>query len=189
MTKIGIIIGSTRPGRNGEQVAAWVRELAERHAGDRASLDVLDLKEFDLPLLDEPLPALVAPGGKPHTVRWAERVGACDAYIVVTPEYNCGAPAPLQNAVDYLYREWTRKAVAYVGYGSFGAVLAVQELRAQAGRLQMADIGPQLALSLREDFVDFTKFEPREQHVGELQKLVDELLAWSAALAPLRAAA
>ncbi|MQS15734.1 NAD(P)H-dependent oxidoreductase [Streptomyces kaniharaensis] len=189
MTRIGIIIGSTRPGRNGEQVATWVQELAAQHAGDRASFEVLDLKEFDLPLLDEPVPALVLPGNQPHTVRWAERAGSCDGYIFVTPEYNCGAPASLQNAIDYLYQEWTRKAVAYVGYGSFGAVMAVQELRAQAGRLQMADIGPQLALSLREDFVDHTQFKPRELQVEELHRLVDELLAWSTALEPLRAAA
>jgi NAD(P)H-dependent FMN reductase len=188
MIRIGIITGSTRPGRNGEQVAAWVRELAMRHASDKAVFEVLDLKEFELPLLDEPVPAIVVPGSNPHTVRWAERVGSCDAYIFVTPEYNGGAPASLQNAIDYLYQEWTRKAVAYVGYGIFGAVTAVQELRAQAGRLQMADIGPQVALSLREDFVNNTQFKPQELHITELHKLVDELLAWSTALAPLRAA-
>jgi NAD(P)H-dependent FMN reductase len=188
MTRIGIIVGSTRPGRKGEQVAAWVQELATRHAGDEALFDVLDLKEFELPLLDEPVPALVAPGGRPHTVRWAERVGSCDAFVFVTPEYNSGAPASLRNAVDYLYEEWTRKPVAYVGYGVHGAVMAVQELRAQAGKLQMADIGPQVALTLREDFVDFTEFKPQESRTQEAQRLVDELLAWNTALATLRAA-
>lgn len=188
MIRIGIIIGSTRPGRNGEQVAAWVQELATRHASDKAVFEVLDLKEFELPLLDEPVPAVVAPGNNPHTVRWAERAGSYDAYIFVTPEYNGGAPASLQNAIDYLYQEWTHKAVAYVSYGIFGAVTAVQELRAQAGRLQMADIGPQVVLSLREDFVNNTQFKPQELHIKEVHKLVDELLAWSTALAPLRAA-
>jgi NAD(P)H-dependent FMN reductase len=162
--------------------------LATQHAGDRAVFDVLDLKKFGLPLLDEPVPALFAPGSNPHTVRWAQRAASYDAYIFVTPEYNGGAPASLQNAIDYLYQEWTHKAVAYVGYGIFGAVTAVQELRAQAGRLQMADIGPQVALSLREDFVSNTEFKPAELHTTEVHKLVDELLAWSTALAPLRAA-
>jgi NAD(P)H-dependent FMN reductase len=186
--RTGIIIGSTRPGRKGEQVAAWVQDLAAQHAGDRAVFDVLDLKDFALPLLDEPVPALVAPGGNPHTARWAERVGACDAYIFVTPEYNAGAPASLRNAVDYLFWEWARKAVAYVGYGVFGGASAVQELRAQAGKLQMADIGPQVALSLRDDFVDNAEFKPQEMRVQEVHRLVDELLAWSGALAPLREA-
>jgi NAD(P)H-dependent FMN reductase len=188
MTRIGIIIGSTRPGRNGEQVAAWLQELATRHAGDKGVFDLLDLKEFQLPLLDEPVPALFAPGSNPHTIRWAQRAASCDAYIFVTPEYNAGAPASLHNAIDYLYQEWTYKAVAYVGYGIFGAVTAIQELRAQAGRLQMADIGPQVTLSLREDFVDNTQFKPQELYTDEVHQLVDELLAWSTALAPLRTA-
>ena len=163
--RIGIIVGSTRPGRNGGQVAAWVQELATRHAADKATFDVLDLTEFELPRRNEPVPALVAPGSNPHTIRWAQRAGSYDAYIFVTPEYNGGAPAALQNAIDYLSREWTRKAVAYVGYGIFGAVTAVQELRAQAGRLQMADIGPQVALSLREDFAGSTEFKPQQLHI------------------------
>jgi NAD(P)H-dependent FMN reductase len=189
MTRVGIVVASTRPVRNGVQVAAWVHRVAARHGGERAVFDLLDLKEFDLPLLDEAVPALVAPGSNRHTIRWAQRAGACDAFIFVTPEYNGAAPSSLRNAIDYLCTEWAHKAVAYVGYGVFGAVLAVQELRAQAGRLHMADIGPQLALSLREDFVDHSKFTPREQHLVELHQLVDGLLAWNTALAPLRASA
>jgi hypothetical protein len=73
---ISIIVGSTRPGRNGGQVAGWGREVATWHAGDEAAFDVLDLKEFGLPLLDELVPALVAPGSHPHTVRWAQRAGS-----------------------------------------------------------------------------------------------------------------
>ena len=188
MIRIGIIVGSTRPGRNGEQVATWVQELATRHAGDKAGFELLDLKEFGLPLLDEPVPAALAPGRNPHTVRWAQRAGSCDAYIFVTPEYNGGAPASLRNAIDYLHPEWTRKAVAYVGYGIHGAVTAVQELRARAGLLQMADIGPQVSLTLREDFVDNKEFKPQQQHTAEVHQLVDELLAWTTALTPLRAA-
>ncbi|MFF8424504.1 hypothetical protein ACF07Y_05005 [Streptomyces sp. NPDC016566] len=76
-----------------------------------------------------------------------------------------------------------------VGYGLYGAVMAVQKLRAQAGALRMADIGPQVARSLREDFVNFTEFGPRELRTAELHGLVDELPAWAGALGPLRAAA
>ena len=68
MIVIGIIVGSTRPGRNGGQVAGWVREVATWHAGDKAVFDVLDLKEFRRPLLDELVPALVAPGSNPRRV-------------------------------------------------------------------------------------------------------------------------
>jgi hypothetical protein len=83
--------------------------------------------------------------------------------------------------------ERTRKAVAYVGYGDFGAVTAVQELRAQAGRLWVADIEPQMALSRRADFAASTEFKP-QLHIQEVGKLVEELLTWNTALAPLRAA-
>lgn len=99
MIGIGIIVGSIRPGRNGGQVAGWVREVATWHAGDEAVFDVLDLKEFGLPLLDELVPALVAPASNAHTVRWAQRAGSCGGYIFVTPEYNGGAPASPQNAI------------------------------------------------------------------------------------------
>ena len=188
MTRIGIIIGSTRPGRHGDRVASWVRDLAAEHAGGTAEFELVDLKDYALPLLDEPVPAAMAPGRQPHTRRWAERIGPLDAFIVVTPEYNTAPPAALTNAIDYLYEEWGGKPVAYVGYGIFGAVMAVQKLRAQAGPLRMADIGPQVALSLREDFVAFTDFRPQDLHVAQVQELVDELLAWAKALGPLRTA-
>ncbi|MER5382944.1 NAD(P)H-dependent oxidoreductase [Streptomyces sp. NPDC002688] len=188
MPRIGIIIGSTRPGRHGDRVASWVRDLAAEHAGGAAEFELVDLKDYALPLLDEPVPAAMAPGRQPHTRRWAERIGPLDAFIVVTPEYNTAPPASLTNAIDYLYEEWGGKPVGYVGYGIFGAVMAVQKLRAQAGPLRMADIGPQVALSLREDFVAFTDFRPQDLHVAQVQELVDELLAWAQALGPLRTA-
>ncbi|MEU1339380.1 NAD(P)H-dependent oxidoreductase [Streptomyces sp. NPDC005827] len=186
MTRIGIIIGSTRPGRNGEQVARWVRDQAAEHVDDGADFELVDVREYALPLLDEPVPAMRTPGARPHTRRWAERIGGCDAFVVVTPEYNTAPPAALTNAIDYLYEEWGGKPVGYVGYGVFGAVMAVQKLRAQAGVLRMADIGPQVALTLREDFVDVTQFRPRESQAAGVHGLVDELLAWERALGTLR---
>ncbi|MEU9987019.1 NAD(P)H-dependent oxidoreductase [Streptomyces sp. NPDC048045] len=188
MIRIGIIIGSTRPGRNGDRVASWIRDLAAKHAGDTADFELVDLAEYALPLLDEAVPAAQAPGRQPHTRRWAERIGTYDGYIMVTPEYNTAAPASLTNAIDYLHHEWGGKPVAYVGYGIYGAVMAVQKLRAQAGALRMADIGPQVALSLHEDFLHFTEFRPRDLHTAQVHGLVDELLAWAQALGPLRPA-
>ncbi|MEU3460446.1 NAD(P)H-dependent oxidoreductase [Streptomyces sp. NPDC006733] len=187
MIRIGIIIGSTRPGRNGDQVARWVGHLAADHAGEAADFALVDLADYALPLLDEPLPAASVPGRQPHTRRWARQVASYDAFIIVTPEYNTAPPASLTNAIDYLHPEWGGKPVGYVGYGVFGAVMAVQKLRAQAGVLRMADIGPQVALSLHEDFVGFSDFRPRPRHTAQLHELVDELLVWARALEPLRA--
>ncbi|MBW8484336.1 NADPH-dependent FMN reductase [Actinomadura parmotrematis] len=186
MPRIGIVIGSTRPGRNGEQVARWVHDTATDHASGATTFELIDLADHALPLLDEPVPAAQAPGGHPHTRRWAERIGACDAYIFVTPEYNTAPPSSLTNAIDYLHGEWAYKPVAYVGYGIYGAVMAVQKLRAQAGVLRMADIAPQVALTLTEDFTNYTDFRPRPHHTPQLHALLDELLTWTQALAPLR---
>ncbi|MEV6335869.1 NAD(P)H-dependent oxidoreductase [Nocardia vinacea] len=186
--RIGIIVGSTRPGRIGDHVARWVQQQAAEHASDTADFELVDLQDYQLPLLDEPVPAGRAPGRQPHTRRWAECIGSCDAFIFVTPEYNTAPPASLTNAINFLHKEWAGKPVAYVGYGIYGAVMAVQKLRAQAGVLRMADIGPQVALTLREDFVNFADFQPRELHIAAVHGLVDELLAWARALAPLRPA-
>ncbi|KPC62283.1 NADPH-dependent FMN reductase [Streptomyces chattanoogensis] len=178
-----------------DREAGATTDLAAEHAGSAADFELVDLAGHALPLLDEAVPAAKAPGRQPHTRRWAERIGSYDAYVLVTPEYNTAPPAALTNAIDYLHQEWGAKPVGsvgyvgYVGYGVFGAVMAVQKLRAQAGVLRMADIGPQVALSLREDFVDFTDFRPRELHTAEVHRLVDELLAWAQALGPLRTAA
>ncbi|MET8423524.1 NAD(P)H-dependent oxidoreductase [Nocardia sp. NPDC004860] len=186
MTRIGIIIGSTRPGRNGEKVARWVQAIATEHAGETAEFELIDLQDHRLPLLDEPVPAARTPGQHPHTRRFAEHVGSCDAFIFVTGEYNTAPPSSLTNCIDYLHAEWACKPVAYVGYGIYGAVMAIQKLRAQAGVLRMADIGPQLALTLRDDFVAYTEFRPQPPQTPALHGVIDELLAWTHALTPLR---
>ncbi|MEU6772349.1 NAD(P)H-dependent oxidoreductase [Streptomyces sp. NPDC046759] len=85
MTRIGIIIGSTRPGRNGDKVARWVRSLAAEHAGDAAEFDIVDLKDHALPLFDEAVPALRAPGvdnGSAHVAKKTK------AWLATCPRFN-----------------------------------------------------------------------------------------------------
>ena len=108
--RVGIVIGSTRPGRNGPAVARWFRDLAVAHT-DAAEFELVDLADFELPLLDEPVPAAGRTGpGKPHTARWAARIAELDAFVFVTGEYNRSAPAALKNAIDYLAHEWAGSA-------------------------------------------------------------------------------
>src|SRR4051812_42599136 len=110
MTKIAAIIGSTRPGRRGANVAQWVRDAANSHetvkAGD-ATVEIVDIAEFDLPLLDEAMPALFGQYRNEHTLKWARTIASYDAFIFVTPEYNRTVPASLKNAIDFLYNEWS----------------------------------------------------------------------------------
>ncbi|XIE78065.1 NAD(P)H-dependent oxidoreductase [Streptomyces sp. SBR177] len=178
MTRIGILVGSTRPGRRGEQVARWVHERAARR-GD-AEFELIDLLDHPLPHLDEPLPALTGRYAHPHTRAWAETVARCDGFVMVTPEYNASVPGVLKNAIDYLYAEWTGKAVGFVSYGAHGGTRAARQLRTLCGRLGMATVGPRVALSLHTDFEELTTFRPDARHAEVLDALLDRVVARSA---------
>jgi NAD(P)H-dependent FMN reductase len=115
MIKIAIIVGSTRPGRNGEAVAKWVYEVSRKRSD--AEFELVDIKDFNLPLLDEPMPPIMGQYSKPHTKTWAAKVGSFDAYVFVTPEYNHGTSGALKNAIDLLFAEWNNKAAGFVSYG------------------------------------------------------------------------
>jgi hypothetical protein len=93
MIRAAIVIGSTRPGRKGEAVARWVYEIASKR--NDAEFEVVDIKDYDLPLLDEPLPPAMNQYSKPHTKAWAAKIGSFDAFVFVTPEYNHGCPGLL----------------------------------------------------------------------------------------------
>src|SRR5690349_11564657 len=107
MTRIGIILGSTRPNRNGEQVAKWVLENAERR--DDAEFELVDLRDYPLPHLDEPMPPSIGQYQEQHTKEWAAKIGSFDGFVFVTPEYNHGTSGVLKNAIDYLYAEWNKR--------------------------------------------------------------------------------
>jgi NAD(P)H-dependent FMN reductase len=184
MTNIGIIIGSTRPGRNGEAVAQWVYKLAGRRTD--ANFELVDLLDYQLPHLDEQLPPAMGQYSQPHTLAWAAKIASFDGFIFVTPEYNHSTSGALKNAIDFLSAEWNNKAVGFVSYGSAGGTRAVEHLRLIAGELQLADVRNQVALSLFTDFENFSVFKPGEHHIDTLDATLDQVVAWSTALAPLR---
>jgi NAD(P)H-dependent FMN reductase len=187
MTRIGIILGSTRPNRNGDQVAKWVYDLASRRSD--AQFDLIDLLDHPLPHLDEPLPPSSGRYQHEHTRAWADTIASFDGFVIITAEYNHSVPGVLKNALDYLYAEWNNKAVGFVSYGAAGGTRAAEQLRLICGALQMADVGQQVALSLVTEFEDFTTFKAGEYNIGALDKLLDQVITWSTALAPLRAPA
>lgn len=186
MSRIGIILGSTRPGRNGEQVARWVLDQARTRTD--ATFELVDLAEVALPLLDEPFPPAMGRYQHDHTKRWSETVASFDGFVIVTPEYNHSIPAVLKNALDYLYTEWNNKAVGFVSYGSAGGTRAAEHLRAIAGELQMADVRAQVTLLLATDFESYSTFRPGDHHAPVLAALLDQVVSWTDALAPLRSA-
>jgi len=184
MLKIGIIIGSTRPGRKADAVAQWVHEIAARRTD--AAFEVVDIAAFELPLLDEPVPPILHQYTRPHTKAWAEKIAGFDAFVFVTPEYNHGPSAALKNAIDYLHREWNDKAAAFVGYGGAGGTRAVEQLRLVMGELKVADVLAQVALSMHTDFEGFTTFKPGPHQQRAVEATLDDLVAWGEALKALR---
>jgi NAD(P)H-dependent FMN reductase len=184
---VGIVVGSTRPGRKADTVARWVHDLASRRAD--ANFEVVDIADHALPHLDEPVPPLMGQYTQQHTRAWAARVAALDAYVFVTPEYNHSTSGALKNAIDFLYAEWNDKAAAFVSYGVDGGVRATEHLRLVLGELKVADVRCSVALSLQDDFADYTDFTPRAEHEAAVATMLDELLAWGSALRGLREAA
>jgi len=184
MIKLGIIIGSTRPGRKAEGVARWVLEKAS--ARNDAQLELVDIADYDLPLLDEPKPPSLGKYEKAHTKKWASAIAGYDGFVFVTPEYNHGTSAALKNAIDFVYAEWNNKAAGFVSYGSAGGTRAVEQLRLYMAELQVADVRAQVMFSLFTDFEGNT-LKANAQHEKNLTTMLEQLIAWSAALKTVRA--
>lgn len=182
--RIAIIIGSTRPGRRGPEVAQWVHGIAGRRSS--ATYDLVDLAEINLPLLDEPVPPAMGPPTKEHTKQWAAKIAGYDGFVIVTPEYNHGPPASLKNALDFLFKEWSNKSVGFVGYGGTGAVRSVDMLRMICSNLELADVRAQVSLTFAADFENFKTFRPLPHQEKTLNQVFDQVEAWAGALKPLR---
>src|SRR5258705_8968517 len=146
MIKIAIIVGSTRPGRNGEAVAKWVYEAAKNRSD--AEFELVDIKDFNLPLLDEPVPPSLGQYSMPHTKVWAAKIDGFDGYVFVTPEYNHGISGALKNAIDFLFAEWNNKAAGFVSYGGAGGARAVEQLRLGFGGGGTPTVPKQVLLSM-----------------------------------------
>ncbi|WP_238011502.1 NAD(P)H-dependent oxidoreductase [Dactylosporangium sp. AC04546] len=184
MTEIAIVVGSVRPGRYSRQVADWVHAEAAKRAD--AKFEIVDLADYPLPHLDEPIPASAGQYANEHTKAWSAKIASYDGYVFVTPEYNHSTTGVLKNALDFLYAEWNNKAAGFVSYGVVGGARAVEHLRLIAAELQLATVRSQVALSFYTDFEQFTTLAPGAHQFDALTATLDQLVAWSDALAVLR---
>lgn len=127
--KVQVIVGSTRPNRVSEKVAKWVA-LEAKELTD-TSVEMVDLADYDLPFLDEPISPQYNPERKPNPAakKFLDKVNEADAYVLVTPEYNRSYSAVLKNALDYIDFQFMKKPVALVAHGSTGGAQAVAHLR------------------------------------------------------------
>jgi NAD(P)H-dependent FMN reductase len=182
--KIAIILGSTRPGRNGEAVSNWVYDIAKKRSD--AEFELVDILDYNLPLLDEPIPPSMGQYSKEHTKRWAAKINSFDAFVFVTPEYNHGISGALKNAIDFLFAEWNNKVAGFVSYGSAGGVRAVEQLRLVMTEVKIATVRAQVQLSLFTDFENFTTFKPAAFHENLANTMLDEVIAWGKALKTVR---
>jgi NAD(P)H-dependent FMN reductase len=184
MVKLQVILGSTRPGRAGTAVADWVYEIANQR--DDLEVELVDVAEYKLPLLDEPMPPMMRQYTKEHTKKWSEKIDDADGYIFVAAEYNHSVAGGFKNAIDYLNHEWRNKSVGFVSYGSNGGSRAVEHLRGIAGELHLADVREQLLLYLGQDFENFSKFQPAKKHEIQLNKVLDQVTDWAEAMQSVR---
>jgi NAD(P)H-dependent FMN reductase len=182
--KIAIVLGSTRPGRNGEVVSHWMYEIAKKRPD--GNFELVDIRDFNLPLLDEPIPPSMGQYTKDHTKIWSAKIDSFDAYVFVTAEYNHGIPGALKNAIDFLFKEWNNKVAGFVSYGGTGGVRAVEQLRLVMAELKVATVRTQVQLSLHTDFENFTKFKPAPFQEKVANTMLDEVIAWGGALKVLR---
>lgn len=173
--KIGIIVGSTRPGRLGSRVGAWVAEHAAQR-GD-AEFDLIEVADYELSLLSEP----TVPGAanreyeNANTRAWSATIDSYDGFVFVAPEYNHSVSAAMKNAFDVLYPEWANKTVAFVGYGAVGGVRAVEHWRGIVANASMFAARSQVAVNVMTDFPG-GEFAPSERLLGDLTTMLDELV-------------
>lgn len=184
MIKIAIIVGTTRPGRKSDAVARWVYEIAQKRSD--ASYEIVDITDYNLPLLDEPIPPSQGQYSQEHTKKWAAKIAEFDGFVFVTGEYNHSIPGALKNAIDFIYAEWNNKAAGFVSYGSAGGARSVEHLRHSMAEIQIADVRAQVMLSLFTDFENMTTFTPDPRHVDEVHTMLNQLVAWSEAMQTVR---
>ena len=184
MTNIAVILGSTRPNRVGAAVAEWVYEQARQR--DDATFELVDLADFDLPLLDEPYPPSMNMYQHEHTKTWSAKIAEFDGYVFVSAEYNHSVPAALKNALDYLYYEWHNKAAGFVSYGGDSGLRVVEHLRGVAAELHLADVQATVNFSLITDFENYSVFQPKSRHGEALTTMLDQLATWSEAMCAVR---
>lgn len=185
MTKIAIVTGSVRPGRQSLNVANWVESIASQRTD--AQFEVVDIADFQLPVWDEVTPPSFGPGAKEHSQKWSAKVAEFDGFVFVVSEYNHSITGALKNALDYVYGELNNKAAGFVSYGSAGGARAVEHLRGILSEMQVAHVRNAVTLSLFTDFENFSVFTPTEPAAASVTPMLDQLVTWTKAMEAVRA--
>jgi len=186
--KLNIIIGSTRPGRVGPVIGDWFKEFAKSHG--KFDIELVDLADFNLPLLDEASHPRLQQYEHEHTRRWSKSVGKADAYVFITPEYDYFPPASLVNAVQALALEWHYKAAGVVSYGGIsGGLRSAQSLRQLLSNVNVHALPQTVPVPFFPQFIsEEGEFRANEQMNEGAKAMLDELHKWATALKTIRSA-
>jgi NAD(P)H-dependent FMN reductase len=150
--RIAVVVGSTRPTRICRGIAEWVRDAL--HQKSPLSYELIDLAEIDLPFLDEPLKAALGQYAHGHTRAWSRLVSSFGGFVFVYPQYNWGYPAPVKNALDFLYREWHDRPAGSVTYGTRGGGKSAQQLHGVLEGLHMRPLEDRVEVLIGAEDVD-----------------------------------
>ncbi len=191
--KIAVILGATRDSRFGDTPAQWILDRARARGG--WEVELLDLRDFDLPLFNEAASNAWMPSEDSSARKWQQALARFDGFIFVTPEYNRSIPGALKNALDQAYVEWNRKAFGIVSYGSVGGTRAAEHLRTIGIELQMAATRSAVHIGGGDFFAvhplggDPKPLSEIEGSIGgSADAMLDELAWWTRATMTARAA-
>ncbi len=193
MSKLLVIVGSTRPGRAADRVLPWLtRKVSEHEAFDA---EIADLRDWPLPIFAEHLGTIgdfADPTySEPLVKAWNNKIKSADAYLILTPEYNHSAPGGLKNAIDTVWLSFgfRNKPVAFVSYagGQTGGVRAIEHLAHVFIETESVPVRNSVVIpNVHEAFDE--QGEPRNPVTGiAADVMLDDLAWWSAALEKARA--
>lgn len=177
---IGIIMGSTRPKANCKAITEWVSSVCHARESPQVVYEIIDLAEWNLPLLDEPGIPARDPPVHAHTKAWSRRVASLQGFIFVTPQYNWGYPAALKNALDYLFREWNGKPAGIIAYGGHGGNKCAEQLQQVLTGLRMSVHAPPALITLTREHQQFgvtleAAWRDFEAYTGDVARVADSL--------------
>ena len=179
--KTYIIVGSIREGRVAIKVAHWILDQIQALKHDHLDVEIVDLKEWDLPLFAGANAPASGIYDQPKQQEWAEKIHHGDAFIFISPEYNHGYSPALKNALDYLGKEWSGKSAAYVGYGSTNGSRSIDQIRQVGTQLGLVDSNA--VIEIRDIFSrnKTEEFEPNEFDEKKMTSVLDKLIQYVSA--------
>jgi NAD(P)H-dependent FMN reductase len=186
MYNLKIISSTVRPGRKGPIVVKWIAEIARKHGS--FNVEVLDLGEINLPMMNEPNHPVMKKYEHEHTKQWSAKIEEADAFVFVTGEYDFNYPAPLRNAIEYLYHEWNYKAAGIVSYGGVsGGTRAANSLKADLSTMKVVPLYEAVNFPFfTKNINDEDEFEVNEVSEKAAATMLNELVRWSKGLQGIR---